>query len=164
MKNVWTNREFSLKVIMKAILNKPLTVKSPAFGNNEIIPAKYTCLGSNVNPALIITEIPAGTQSLALIVDDPDAPNGTFDHWLMWNIPVKTIDEDSAPGVQGENGFGECNYMGPCPPSGTHYYNFKVYALDRKLSLPAGALKEALLREMDQHILASGGLIGFFAK
>lgn len=147
------------------VLNKPLVVTSPVFANNEIIPAKYTCIGSDVNPAITITDIPDHTKSLALIVDDPDAPNGTFDHWVMWNIPVTNkIDENSAPGVQGKNGKGENKYMGPCPPSGTHHYNFKLYALDTKLDLPAGSDKNMLLKAMDKHILASGGLIGLFNK
>lgn len=152
-------------IIMAIILNKPLIVESPAFANNELIPAKYTCVGSNINPALVITNIPNGTKSLALIVDDPDAPNGIFDHWIMWNIPViAVIDENSAPGIQGKNGKGENKYIGPCPPSGTHHYNFKVYALDTKLDLPVGSDKNALLKTMDKHILASGGLIGLFKK
>jgi Raf kinase inhibitor-like YbhB/YbcL family protein len=152
-------------IVMAIILNKPLIVESPAFANNELIPAKYTCVGSNINPALVITNIPNGTKSLALIIDDPDAPNGTFDHWIMWNIPViAVIDENSAPGIQGKNGKGENKYIGPCPPSGTHHYNFKVYALDTKLDLPVGSDKNALLKTMDKHILASGGLIGLFKK
>jgi len=152
-------------IVMATVLNKPLIVESPAFANNELIPAKYTCVGSNINPTLVITDIPYGTKSLALIVDDPDAPHGTFDHWVMWNIPaVGVIDENSAPGIQGKNGKGENKYMGPCPPSGTHHYHFKVYALDIKLKLPAGADKNALLKAMDKHILASGELIGLFKK
>jgi Raf kinase inhibitor-like YbhB/YbcL family protein len=150
---------------MTAAINKPLMVTSPVFANNENIPAKYTCIGSNINPAIIITDIPDGTKSLALIVDDPEAPNGTFDHWIMWNIPVTgKIDENSAPGVQGKNGKGENKYIGPCPPSGEHHYNFKVYALDTKLKLAVGADKDMLLKVMDKHILASGGLIGLFKK
>jgi Raf kinase inhibitor-like YbhB/YbcL family protein len=150
---------------MATTLNKPLMVKSPAFENNELIPSKYTCIGSDVNPAITIAEIPNGTKSLALIIDDPDAPNGTFDHWIMWNIPVTAIiEQNSAPGVQGKNGKGENKYTGPCPPSGTHHYNFKVYALDILLELPSSTDKKALLAAMDKHILASGGLIGLFNK
>ena len=108
---------------------KTLTVSSPAFSNNGFIPSKYTCDGSNINPELIIRDIPQDTRSLALIIDDPDAPKGTFDHWVMWNIPVKDkIDENSTPGAEGKNGKNENKYMGPCPPSGTHHYHFKVYA------------------------------------
>lgn len=152
-------------LVMAIVLNKPLTIKSPAFANNEWIPAKYTCVGSNINPALSITDIPNGTESLALIVDDPDAPNGTYVHWVMWNIPViSVIDENSAPGIQGKNGKGENKYFGPCPPTGIHHYNFKIYALDTKLILPLQADKNALLKAMDKHILASGGLIGLFKR
>jgi Raf kinase inhibitor-like YbhB/YbcL family protein len=149
-----------------ALNNNPFVVESPAFANNEMIPAKYTCTGSNINPALVITNTPKGTKSLALIVDDPDAPNGTFDHWVMWNIPVTAvIDENSAIGIQGKNGKGESKYTGPCPPSGTHHYSFKVYALDtKKLDLAAGSDKKALLKAMEKHILASGKLIGLYKK
>lgn len=150
---------------MATALKKPLIVTSPDFLNNEMIPAKYTCIGSDINPEIKITDIPQNTESLALIVDDPDAPNGTFDHWVMWNIPVVgKIERNTAPGVQGKNGKGENKYTGPCPPNGTHHYNFKVYALDVKLNLPPDSDKNALLKAMDKHILASGGLIGLFNK
>lgn len=150
---------------MATVLSKPLMVKSPAFENNELIPSRYTCIGSDINPPITIADIPDGTKSLALIIDDPDAPNGTFDHWVMWNIPVTNlINEDSAPGIQGKNGKSENKYIGPCPPSGTHHYNFKVFALDIQLDLPASADKNTLLMAMDTHILASGGLIGLYRK
>lgn len=150
---------------MGMVLNKPLVVESPAFSNNALIPVKYTCVGSDINPALVITYIPSGTRSLALIVDDPDVPNSPFDHWIMWNIPViNVIGENSAPGIQGKNGKGENKYIGPCSLSGIYHYNFKVYALNTRLDLPEGADKNTLLKAMDKHILASGGLIGFFKK
>jgi Raf kinase inhibitor-like YbhB/YbcL family protein len=152
-------------IVMATVLNKPLVIKSSAFGNNEWIPEKYTCIGSNINPALTISDIPNGTKSLVLIVDDPDAPNGTYTHWIMWNIPVITaIGENSAPGTQGKNSKGENKYFGPCPPSGIHHYNFKVYALDTKLEIPIVSDKNILLKAMDKHILASGVLIGLFKK
>lgn len=152
-------------IVMATVLNKPLVIKSSAFGNNEWIPEKYTCIGSNINPALTISDIPNGTKSLVLIVDDPDAPNGTYTHWIMWNIPVITsIGENSAPGIQGKNSKGENKYFGPCPPSGIHHYNFKVYALDTKLEIPIVSDKNILLKAMDKHILASGVLIGLFKK
>jgi len=148
-----------------AVLNTPLTVKSPAFANNGMIPAKYTCSGANINPAISVGDIPTGALSLALIVDDPDAPKGTVDHWVMWNIPISgSISEDSAPGVQGLNTKNENKYMGPCPPSGTHHYHFKVYALDTKLDLPDTTDKAALMKAMDSHILASGELVGLYKK
>ena len=98
-----------------------MEVTSPEFGNGKKIPRKFTCEGDDINPTLIIEDIPAGTKSLALIVDDPDAPMGTWVHWFSFNIPVVSrIDEDSIPGKQGINDFGRKEYGGPCPPSGTH--------------------------------------------
>lgn len=145
--------------------SSPLTVTSSAFGANEMIPAKYSCKGENINPPLSIGRIPEGTQSLALIMDDPDAPNGDFVHWVMWNIPVGgTIAENSAPGDQGLNGKKENKYTGPCPPSGTHHYHFKVYALDTKLTLVSGTNKTALMKAMEGHILSSGELVALFKK
>jgi Raf kinase inhibitor-like YbhB/YbcL family protein len=152
-------------IVMTIVANKTLTVKSPAFENDQPVPAKYTCDGSNVNPALIIKDIPGDSRSLALVVDDPDAPKGTFDHWVMWNIPVTgKIEENSAPGVQGKNGKGENKYTGPCPPSGTHHYHFRVYALDTRLDLPAGTDKKGLLHAIEGHILGTGELIGVYKK
>jgi hypothetical protein len=130
-----------------------------------MIPSKYTCDGDNINPPLTIKNIPKQTKSLALIVDDPDAPSGTFDHWITWNIPpVETIGENSAPGSHGRNGSGRNGYMGPCPPSGTHHYHFKVYALDTKLTLQEGANKKQLENAMKGYILAMGELIGLYKK
>jgi Raf kinase inhibitor-like YbhB/YbcL family protein len=150
---------------MAIVVNRVLTVKSPSFLNNDFIPSKFTCEGSDINPALIISDIPDDTKSLALIVDDPDVPNGTFDHWVMWNIPVKDkIEENSTPGAQGKNGRNENKYMGPCPPSGTHHYHFRVYALDTKLDLPVSTDKKALLQAMEGHILGSGELVGLYNK
>lgn len=141
-----------------------LSIKSTAFKNNEFIPSKYTCEGADVNPDLEIEDLPSNTKSLALIVDDPDAPNGTFDHWVMWDIPPKSkIEEDSAPGIEGKNSKQENRYTGPCPPSGTHHYHFKIYALDTKLSfLPPSTNKKSLEKSMKQHIIASGELIGLY--
>lgn len=143
-----------------------LTVKSPAFMENGFIPSKYTCIGENINPEISVTGIPAEAKSLALIMDDPDAPNGDFVHWVMWNIPVQEkIAENSAPGIQGLNGRKENKYTGPCPPGGTHHYHFKVYALDAiLLNLPATTDKQGLLNAMEGHILASGDLVGLFKK
>lgn len=158
-------KTFILLLIIAMVANKSLTVKSPAFGNNESIPSKYSCDGSNINPEITIKDIPEEARSLAIIMDDPDAPGGNFDHWLMWNIPVKDrIEENSAPGVEGKNGRNENKYTGPCPPSGTHHYHFKVYALDSKLDLSTGADKNMLLKAMDKHILASGELVGLFKR
>jgi Raf kinase inhibitor-like YbhB/YbcL family protein len=142
-----------------------LTLESPAFRNNEFIPTQFTCDGSGINPPLRISDIPAETQSLALIVDDPDAPNGTFDHWLMWNIsPHGRIDENAVPGVIGRNGKGDNRYTGPCPPSGIHHYHFKVYALDVMLNLSEGATKGELEKSMEGHVIGTGVLIGLYQK
>ena len=151
---------------MAIVANKTLTVNSPAFENNQSIPPKYTCDGSNINPALTIKDIPKETQSLVLVMDDPDVPKGTFDHWIMWNIPVKEkIEENSAPGTQGKNSKGENQYYGPCPPSGAgHHYHFHVYALDTKLNLSANTDSGALLKAMNGHIIGQGELIGTYKK
>lgn len=142
-----------------------LTVSSPVFENNGNIPAKYTCDGDDVNPPLDISDIPEGTQSIVLIVDDPDAPMGTWDHWVVWNIePVEKIEENSVPGTQGLNDFRKNSYGGPCPPSGTHRYFFKVYALDTKLDLDTDSKKSDVERAMQGHILAKGELIGLYSR
>jgi Raf kinase inhibitor-like YbhB/YbcL family protein len=151
---------------MSAIISTTLIIKSSAFKNNEFIPSKYTCDGLNINPDLMIDNIPANTKSLAIIVDDPDAPNGTFCHWVMWDIPPKnTIKEDSKPGIQGRNSMHENKYFGPCPPSGTHHYHFKVYALNTKLDfLPSNTGEKELLNAMKGHIISSGDLIGLYKR
>lgn len=151
--------------IMSAILSNTLTVKSPAFKNQEWIPSKYTCDGLNVNPELQIGNIPANTKSLAVIVDDPDAPNGTFCHWLLWNIvPKNSISEGSTPGTQGRNSRQEHTYFGPCPPSGTHHYHFKVYALDTQLNLPLDTDEKELVRAMKGHVISWGELVGLYKR
>jgi Raf kinase inhibitor-like YbhB/YbcL family protein len=144
-------------------MNK-LTIKSPAFEANTKIPKKYTCEGDGVNPALTIEGVPAEAKSLALIFDDPDAVSGVFDHWVIWNIPASTdkIEEDSAPGVEGYNSGRRPGYYPPCPPSGSHHYTFKVYALDQTLNLPAKTKKADLQKAMEGHILAEGELVGLY--
>ena len=142
-----------------------LEVASPAFENNGFIPAKYTCQGEDINPPLVIKNIPEGTKSLVLFVDDPDAPMGTWVHWVVWNINITgEIKEDTIPGVQGMNDFGRLNYGGPCPPSGVHRYFFKVYALDCLLDLPEGSSKKDVESAMQGHVLASGQLVGRYGK
>jgi Raf kinase inhibitor-like YbhB/YbcL family protein len=147
--------------------NQPgeLLVSSPAFKQEGSIPLKYSCEGEEINPPLNIANIPHGTQTLALIVEDPDAPKGTFVHWVAFNIPPFTnIKENSVPGISGINGAGMTGYHGPCPPSGSHRYYFTVYALDAELDLKAGSDKKALLDAMAQHILAKGSLMGRYQK
>lgn len=144
---------------------KILRVSSPAFSQNEFIPVQYTCDGINVNPPLKIDNLPQETKSIAIIVDDPDAPSKIWIHWVMWNIPVKQeILENEAPGVQGLNDFNLHQYGGPCPPSGTHRYYFKVYALDTLLELPAHTDAKQLEKTMSKHIIASGELVGLYKR
>lgn len=145
-----------------------LTVSSDDFCSCGRIPARFTAEGRDINPQLEIGDIPPNTKSLALIMDDPDAPGGTFTHWLLWNIPPGTtrIPSDSIPAgaITGTNDFGTTTYRGPKPPSGTHKYVFHIHALDTTLSLPAGADRKALDAAMKDHILATGSLQGTFSK
>jgi Raf kinase inhibitor-like YbhB/YbcL family protein len=142
-----------------------LYVTSPDFRHNDLIPMKFTCDGKDINPALAIEGVPVSAKSLALIVDDPDAPHKTWVHWVVWNIPVTTsIAENTVPGEQGLNDFGRVEFGGPCPPSGVHRYFFKVYALDTTLDLPKSTTKEKLEHAMEGHILAYGELIGKYSR
>ncbi len=142
-----------------------LKIASSAFQHKGSIPPKYTCDGINVNPPLNIEGLPKGTASLVLIVDDPDAPMGTWDHWVVWNIPpVQEIEEDSVPGVEGLNDFRKHSYGGPCPPSGTHRYFFKVYALDTKLDLSPNSRKRDVERAMKGRTLAKGEIVGLYSR
>ena len=144
---------------------KKLSVESPAFENNKLIPAKYTCDGDDVNPPLIIKGIPEKAKTLALIVDDPDAPMGTWDHWIVWNIPpTGKIEENTVPGTEGMNTARKHSYGGPCPPYGTHRYFFKVYALDTKLTLNPDSKKKDVEKAMESHILAKGELVGLYRR
>jgi Raf kinase inhibitor-like YbhB/YbcL family protein len=144
-----------------------MEITSIAFSPNSKIPEEYTCLGANINPELAFIDVPLHAKSLALIMDDPDAPNGTFTHWIVYNIPpdVKIIPENTAPpGVQGKNGAGENKYMGPCPPKGEHRYYFKLYALDLMLPADSISTKEELQSAMSGHILEDAELMGTFSK
>jgi Raf kinase inhibitor-like YbhB/YbcL family protein len=143
-------------------------ITSPAFKQKEYLPSKYTCDGMDVNPPLTIENIPPGAKSLALIVDDPDAPRVTWVHWVVWNVDPGTreIKERSIPSgaTQGMNDFGNRDYGGPCPPSGTHRYFFKLYALDTALTLGPDTTKAALEVAMKGHILAESELIGLYKR
>jgi Raf kinase inhibitor-like YbhB/YbcL family protein len=147
--------------------NKPeLIITSTAFTKNGMIPIKYSCEGDDVNPPLHIAGVPSGTQSLALIMHDPDAPmKGGFTHWVMWNIDVDgNIPENYKGAEQGMNGMAHKGYKGMCPPSGVHHYHFKVYALDTKLKLDQNTDKGKLENAMGGHILAEGDLVGLYRK
>jgi Raf kinase inhibitor-like YbhB/YbcL family protein len=145
-----------------------LSISSPAFGRGEAIPARYTCDGNDTSPALVIAKVPPAAQTLALIMDDPDAPVGTWVHWVVWNIPAQTreIPENGLPpqAVQGKNSWPRTGYGGPCPPSGVHRYFFKVYALDTTLHLGSATTRADLERAMEGHILAKGELMGTYKR
>ena len=148
-----------------------MNISSSAFSHNGNIPSKYTCDGANISPPLSFSEVSPQTKSLALIVDDPDAPAKTWVHWLVWNIdPAATGAEEgsapsgSAPPVEGTTDFGQTGYGGPCPPSGTHRYYFKLYALDTTLELDASATKPDLEATMQGHILDQVELIGLYER
>jgi Raf kinase inhibitor-like YbhB/YbcL family protein len=148
-----------------------MTLTSNAFRAGQSIPSKYSCIGRNISPDLAWSNVPEHTKSFALIVDDPDAPMGTWVHWVLFNISAATtgLPEDAGAslptgGVLGKNSSGSAKYSGPCPPSGTHRYFFKLYALDTTLSLSEGVTKADLLKAMEGHILAQGELMGTFSK
>lgn len=150
-----------------------ITVTSAAFAAGQTIPVVHSCKGRGISPALAWSGAPGGTKSFALIMDDPDAPMGTFVHWVIYNVPgasaglpeaVPTTAKLADGSLQGANGAGRTGYTGPCPPSGTHRYFFKLYALDALLNLSTGASKEQLLAAMQGHILAQGEFMGTFSK
>lgn len=150
-----------------------IKITSPAFEEGGLIPRKYTCDGIDVSPPLAWTGVPSNAATIALISDDPDAPMGTWVHWVLFNLPAT---ESSLPEAvppekelksgarQGRNDFRRIGYGGPCPPGGTHRYFFKIYALDTALNLPAGATKAELLKAMEGHILAQGQLMGKYRR
>lgn len=155
----------SKKVQMANTATDTLTITSRAFEEGGPIPVSYTCDGEEINPPLTVRNIPHGTATLAIITEDPDTSKGTFDHWLVWDIPfMETIEENTNPGISGTNGAGKTGYHGPCPPDGSHRYFFYVYALDVTLSLEAGANKHQLKEAMKNHILAEGTLMGRYEK
>jgi len=150
-----------------------IKITSPAFEDGGLIPEEYTCDGMDVSPALGWDSGPEGTKTFALICDDPDAPMGTWVHWVLFNIPadVNELPEGIPPERELENGtsqgmndFHKIGYGGPCPPGGTHRYFFKIHALDTEVDLEAGATKSDLLRAMEGHILAEGQLMGKYSR
>ena len=144
-----------------------MKITSQAFNNGGKIPDKYTLYGDNIIPPLHLEEVPEKARSLALVVEDPDAPKGTFNHWILFNVDPRTRDikENCVPvmATQGRNDFGEVEYDGPKPPSGEHRYFFKAYALDAMLPLTRGVQRQDLEREMKEHILDSATLMGKYA-
>ena len=146
-----------------------MIITSPVFNHDGSIPKKYSCDGGDINPELLIQNVPAGTKSLALIVHDPDAPMpGGFTHWVVWNIDPRTtlIKEDSVPpgAVEGLQSAGKPGYVGPCPPSGTHHYHFQLYALNAMLDLPPDAPKGMLEKEIEGRLVESAELVGLYKR
>ncbi len=145
-----------------------MQIYSDVFEESQHIPSKYACDGQGINPPLMITNVPGETKSLVLIVDDPDAPGGTFTHWLVWNIPgdLSNIKEDSVPegALEGMNDGGDVGYYPPCPPEGAHRYFFRVYALDSFLDIEVGAERNKLEQIIDGHILDQAELIGLYSR
>ena len=148
---------------LPAAIEAQITVHSSAFSSGGKIPAQFTCKGENKNPPLRFQGVPKEAKSLALIVEDPDAPGGRFTHWMAWNIAPTTteIAEKSVPrgASEGTNDFGQTGYGGPCPPSGTHRYYFRILAVDQKLELKPGARRSDLERALGKHVLAIGELM-----
>lgn len=150
-----------------------IQLTSEAFSDGTMIPKRFTCDGEDLSPPLSWSGLPTETRSLALICDDPDAPVGTWDHWVLFNIPATatalpenvpakaSLDDGS---VHGNNSWGRPGYGGPCPPGGTHRYFFKLYALDTELNLKTGATKSQLVKAMEGHILAQGQLMGKYRR
>jgi Raf kinase inhibitor-like YbhB/YbcL family protein len=158
---------------MKGGKQMAITITSPAFSEGDMIPRQYTCDGEDISPPLAWTGVPEGTKTLALICDDPDAPVGTWVHWVIFNIPPKTegLAANIAPkgtieigAKHGTNDFRKLGYGGPCPPGGTHRYFFKLYALDTETALDPGITKAQLLKAMEGHILAEGQLMGRYKR
>lgn len=150
-----------------------INVGSTAFTEGGMIPKQYTCDGADMSPSLSWSRMPEGTKSIAVIADDPDAPGGMWVHWVVYNLPpdLTGLPENVPPqktlangGIQGQTDFRRIGYGGPCPPSGTHRYFFKVYALDAVLDLAPGAIKKRLLNAMEGHILAEGELMGKYKR
>ena len=143
-----------------------MKLTSSAFEDDQMIPADHTCDAENTNPPLEIHDVPEGTKSLALIVDDPDALGGTFTHWIMWNVPPGTkiiAENDWLDGSeQGMNDGGELGYMGPCPPGRVHHYHFKLYALDKRLDLIGEVDKEQLEKEIESSLIDKAELVGLY--
>jgi Raf kinase inhibitor-like YbhB/YbcL family protein len=152
-----------------SVTTTPMQIISPAFADGQSIPAKYTCDGSGVNPPLKFSDVPSQAKSLALVVDDPDAPGGDWIHWLVWDINPSTLEiaEGKVPveATEGATSFGQTGYGGPCPPAGSpHHYHFKLYALDAKLNLPTRTTKSDLEAAINGHILAQAELVGAYQK
>lgn len=153
---------------LEPLLQSNMKITSSAFAEGGRIPDSFTCDGSNQNPPLAFEEVPEQAVSLVLTVDDPDAPQGVFDHWVVFNIPPKTagvMEGEPLVGTYGMNGAGKPGYIGPCPPQGVdHRYFFKLYAIDMDLALPRGTTKDKVLKAIAGHVLAEASLTGLYAR
>lgn len=140
----------------------------PGIPKDKPMPERFTCEGGDHSPPIYIADIPNTARSMAITMEDPDAPSGTFIHWVMWNIPSynRIIEADITPegALKGNNGTNKPGYKGPCPPSGEHHYIFKLYALDSKLDLKPGATYDALMKAMEGHIVGQAEYIGLYEK
>lgn len=150
-----------------------IKLTSAAFKDGESIPRPYTCDGVNISPPLEWSGVPRTAKTIAIVCDDPDAPGGTWVHWVLYNLPADNIglvenlpatESLKAGGFQGKNDFGKIGYGGPCPPSGTHRYFFRIYALDSELPVKAGATKAELMKAMDDHVVSQGQLMGTYRR
>lgn len=143
-----------------------MKITSPAFKENQPIPVRYTCDGNNINPPLIFEDLPKQAKSLTLVVDDPDAPVGIWTHWVLYDIPpnVKEIKENSSAGLEGLTSSGNHGYGGPCPPSGTHHYRFKLFALDKTLGMAGFPDRKTVEAAMTGHIILQSNLIGLYSR
>ncbi|MBI5619779.1 YbhB/YbcL family Raf kinase inhibitor-like protein [Candidatus Gottesmanbacteria bacterium] len=168
---VWTQKQPVTPSTVPAkgnILTSELSITSPAFANETAIPAVFTCDGENISPPIAISGVPAGAQSLVLIMDDPDAPDGTFTHWILMDIPPQTrmIAKGTVPegAVEGVTSFDRPGYRGPCPPSGLHRYFFTLFALDRKLGFNNQTTRGALEQAMQGHVLGQTYFYGRYNR
>ncbi len=144
-----------------------LQISSPAISNGAAVPKQYTCSGDNQSPPLAWTNVPSGTKSLVLWMEDPDAPSGTFVHWIVYDIPPGShgVEAGVGSGKLGANSMGKAAYMGPCPPPGKpHHYHFKLFALDTKLDLPTAPQPQAVQNAMTAHVKQSAELVGIFGR
>jgi Raf kinase inhibitor-like YbhB/YbcL family protein len=144
-----------------------IKITSPVFQDGQMMPKKYTCDGEGISPPLEISDIPQDTKSLVLITDDPDAVGGNFNHWIVWNIDPRLtrIQEGVEPaGIPGINSGSRLGYYPPCPPTGTHRYIFKIFALDTRLDIPEGAEKAKIEKAMENHVIDSGQIIGNYSR
>ena len=176
MRNLWVPVALSLVLSFSVPLalgedapkTEEVKITSPVFENNGVLPLRYTCDGENINPPLMIENVPREAKSLALILDDQDAPRGSYVHWIVWNIDpgIRDIRENSVPegAVEGTNDFKKRNYGGPCPPTRAHRYAFKLYVLDVRLNLETRSTKAVLEKAMKGHILAQAQLLTSYKR